>query len=113
MATIDIRQEATGLRIILHGNLSFQTVEALRGKFQGVLSAMDEAMPLILDFGDVEMVDSMGLKLVLGLYQSCEIQSRPLFLENVSYQNGQVFKLCNLEERLNIRYRDNAPDTPS
>ena len=100
MAVILVKQEASAIRLVAQENLIFKTVQEIQMHCQRVLETTPVDIPLLLDLTHVQVVDSMGLKLVVGLLKSCQKQQRAFSLTEVSVPVAQVFKLSGLNEHL-------------
>ena len=82
------------LRIPSNGNLVASTVEALRK------SAMEALTPpcteVVLDLTTADVVDSLGITLMLGLFKTCQQKKIPFRVEGASPDLLRVFKLFSL-----------------
>ena len=64
-----------------------------------LLEAIAEARgTVILDLSRVEMVDSMGLTLVIRLFNTCKEKACPFRVEGASPELGNLFKVLSLSE---------------
>ena len=82
------------LRLLPRVDLVASTVEAQRA---AMMKAM-EARPgsVVLDLGEVEQLDSLGITLILGLFKSCRKDGVPFAIERARTDLMRVFRLFNL-----------------
>jgi anti-anti-sigma factor len=95
--------EGGTLRLLALGNLVANHVGAQRLFLKEHLGEAKEAV--ILDLGSVELVDSLGITLLVGLYKSCKEKQLGFRVEGV---NSEVLRLCkffSLNEEFEIRER--------
>jgi len=58
---------------------------------------------LVLDMRNVEILDSVGVKILIGVYKTCQEQNRKLLLE-VSHSNlRQVISLFKLDQLIQVQ----------
>jgi anti-sigma B factor antagonist len=94
---------AGGLTIASNGNLVASTVEALRKVVQEALTA--PCTSVSLDLRSAEVVDSLGITLILGLFKTCQQKKIPFQVEGVSPDLLRVFKLFSLPRLFTILER--------
>jgi anti-sigma B factor antagonist len=79
------------------------TVDALRK------SAMEALVPpcteVILDLSSAEVVDSLGITLILGLFKTCQQKKIPFQVHGASPDLMRVFKLFSLPRLFTILER--------
>lgn len=82
------------LRLAPKVDLVASTVEEQRAAMMKALETPCEKV--ILDLSAVELVDSLGITLVLGLFKSCQKSGSAFSIEGVKPDILRVFKLFNL-----------------
>jgi serine/threonine-protein kinase RsbW len=82
------------LRLIPKGDLVASTVEQHRTSMMKALEAAGGMV--VLDLSSVELLDSLGITLVLGLFKSCQKSGAAFSIEGVKPDILRVFKLFNL-----------------
>jgi len=91
------------LRILSNGNLVASTVEAVRSAALAALEA--PCTEVVLDLASAEVVDSLGITLVLGLFKSCQQKQLPFRIEGASPDLMRVFKLFSLPRLFPVQER--------
>jgi len=91
------------LRILSGGNLVASTVEERRKAAMEALAA--PCTEAILDLTASEVVDSLGITLILGLYKTCQQRKIPFSVEGANPDLMRVFKLFSLPKLFTIRER--------
>ena len=95
MATDSPRSASlTPLRIPSQGNLVASTVDGLR---TSALEALEvPCSEVVLDLDSAEVVDSLGITLMLGLFKTCQQKNLPFRVEGASADLMRVFRLFSL-----------------
>lgn len=91
------------LRIAVQGNLVASTVEAQRQVALASLQA--PCSEVVLDLARAEVVDSLGITLILGLFKSCQQKQLPFRVEGASADLMRVFRLFSLPRLFPIQER--------
>jgi len=91
------------LRIQSNGNLVASTVEGVRSAALEALEA--PCTEVILDLASAEVVDSLGITLVLGLFKTCQQKKLPFRIEGASPDLMRVFKLFSLPRLFPVQER--------
>ncbi len=94
------------LRLIAEENFSITFADALQSRMQ---SAMQQAttQDVVLDIREVELIDSIGIKLVVGLYKTC-LEKKLKFSMDVAHPSAsKVLRLCKLDQLIEIRENEN------
>jgi len=91
------------LRIQAGGNLVASTVEASRKSAMEALSG--PCTEAILDLSAAEVVDSLGITLILGLFKTCQQRKIPFHVEGANPDLMRVFKLFSLPKLFPIKER--------
>ena len=89
--------EPTPLRIPSGGNLVASTVEERRKAAMEALAT--PCSMAILDLSTAEVVDSLGITLILGLFKTCQQRKISFRVEGASTDLMRVFKLFPSQER--------------
>jgi anti-anti-sigma factor len=82
------------LRLTPKSDLVASTVEEHRTSMMKALESAGEKV--VLDLSAVELLDSLGITLVLGLFKSCQKSGAAFSIEGVKPDILRVFKLFNL-----------------
>jgi len=82
------------LRLQPKVDLVASTVEAQRASMMKALEGRPRGV--VLEFHAVDMIDSLGITLVLGLFKTCQKAGVPFSLEGVKPDLMRVFRLFNL-----------------
>jgi serine/threonine-protein kinase RsbW len=82
------------LRLIPKSDLVASTVEQHRTSMMKALESAGDKV--VLDLSSVELLDSLGITLVLGLFKSCQKSGAAFSIEGVKPDILRVFKLFNL-----------------
>jgi anti-sigma B factor antagonist len=97
-------QTQTGvLRIAAEGNLVASSVDGFRKSAMEALAK--PCTSVVLDLQGAEVVDSLGITLILGLFKTCQQKKLPFQVEGVSPDLLRVFKLFSLPRLFTIRER--------
>ncbi len=91
----------TGLRLISEENFNSTFIDALQKKMLEAINANPNG-DVILDMRQVEIIDSLGLKLLIGLYKTCKSQNRLLRLEVLNPSVVKVLRVCKLEQLIHL-----------
>lgn len=72
---------------------------------QELLQSVDKLQTgqIILDLSQISLVDSTGIKLVLGLYKTCQQKELSLRVEVSSPAILRLFQLCRLNQLLELQ----------
>lgn len=82
------------LRLTPKGDLLASTVDEQRITMMKALESAGDKV--VLDLSTVELIDSLGITLVLGLFKSCQKLGATFSVEGVKADIMRVFKLFNL-----------------
>jgi len=88
------KKKGDTLRLTPQGDLVASTVEAHRLSMMKAVESAGEKV--VLDLASVELIDSLGITLVLGLFKSCQKSGKAFSIEGVNPDIMRVFKLFNL-----------------
>lgn len=90
-------------RIAAGGNLVAATVEERRRTAMEALAAPCGAA--VLDLAEAEVVDSLGITLILGLFKTCQQRGITFRVEGANPDLMRVFKLFSLPKLFPIQER--------
>ncbi len=96
-----ITSEKDILKMIATEDLQINHVQALQADMLKAMQKFKGKM-VVLDLTQINHMDSMGVKLVIGLYKSCEENNISLRVEVSSPSILQLFKICKLNQFLDI-----------
>lgn len=88
------------LRLIPRTDLVASTVEEHRASMMKVIETAEKSV--VLDLGEVSLIDSLGITLVLGLFKSCQKAGCSFAIEGVKPDIVRVFKLFNLTKFFSV-----------
>jgi anti-anti-sigma factor len=88
------KKKGDALRLTPKVDLVASTVDEQRASMMKALETPGEKV--VLDLASVELVDSLGITLVLGLFKSCQKSGAAFSIEGVRPDIMRVFKLFNL-----------------
>ena len=91
------------IRIPSGGNLVASTVEERRKAAMEALTV--PCTEAVLDLSSAEVVDSLGITLILGLFKTCQQRRIAFRVEGASADLMRVFKLFSLPKLFPIRER--------
>lgn len=92
--TTSIKAKDDALRLAPKGDLVASTVEDHRASMMKALESAGDKV--ILELSSVELIDSLGITLVLGLFKSCQKTGAAFSIEGVNSDIMRVFKLFHL-----------------
>ncbi len=95
------QSDSSVLRIPSGGNLVASTVEERRKAAMDALEA--PCTQAVLDLTDAEVVDSLGITLILGLFKTCQKRKVAFSVEGANADLMRVFKLFSLPKLFPIR----------
>lgn len=90
-----------GLRLISEENFNSTFIDSLQKKMLEAVNANPDG-DVVLDMRQVEIIDSLGLKLLIGLYKTCQAQNRLLKLEVLNPSVIKVIRVCKLEQLIHL-----------
>lgn len=101
MSSITVEKKAESAEIFFAENLVSETVEVLRGTLKKLLS---EQLNLItLNFKSVEMIDSMGIGLMVSTHNTLTARGGELIIINLSPDLLELFSVMRLNEFFTIK----------
>jgi anti-anti-sigma factor len=96
--TTDVESGDGRADIVLRGELDLATVSLAEDAVNGA----DGAGTVVLDLRGLSFLDSSGLRLILATAESCEGDSRRLYVIRGPAQVNRVLELTGTESRLNL-----------
>lgn len=97
-----IVDEGNTLKLVAEENFSHTFAEALHAKLQESMQNV-QAKDVVLDMTQVELLDSIGVKLLVGLYRTCQEQSLGFSVDVAHQSVYKVLRLCRLDQLIEIR----------
>ncbi len=89
--------------VIFEGDIVSTTVQSLKRVFVELFPKLEEVKKLILDFKEVDIVDSQGLNFLIGLYVECEKRQLSLQITHCNSNNRKLFGIFKLDKMLGIQ----------
>ncbi|PJA78569.1 MAG: anti-anti-sigma factor [Nitrospirae bacterium CG_4_9_14_3_um_filter_51_5] len=98
---MNVTHEKNEKAVIVHlaGRFDFGARKTFKDSMD---QAMKEAMPIVLDFGQVSFVDSSALGLLVIAHQTLKSRKIPFFLLNPQTYVKQVLDLANVAKMIPI-----------
>ncbi|MDD4840012.1 MAG: anti-sigma factor antagonist [Clostridia bacterium] len=97
--TVDYEQLGDVLYARLSGELDEHTASSVRASLDNLIE-VKHFRCLVLDFKDVDFMDSTGVGMVLGRFKKLKKSGKSLLLKRPNSQVLKVFKSCGLLEIL-------------
>ena len=64
---------------------------------------LSKAKSVVLDLSRTDVIDSMGIKLLIGLFKTCQEKALGFCLEVSSQSVLKVLKLCKIDQLIDIK----------
>lgn len=89
--------------VIFEGDVVSTTVQSLRRVFVELFPKFEGIKDLVLDFKEVDIVDSQGLNFLIGLYMECEKRQIGLKITRCNSNNRKLFGIFKLDKMLGVQ----------
>ena len=100
MSSITVEKKAESAEIRFSENLVSDTVEDLRGTLKKLLS--EQLNRITLNFQSIEMIDSMGIGLLVSTHNTLTARGGDLVIVNLSPDLLELFTVMRLNEFFTI-----------
>ncbi|MBB6480677.1 STAS domain-containing protein [Spirochaeta isovalerica] len=100
MSRITVEKKADSAEIFFSANLVSETVEDLRGTLKKLLS--EQLNRITVNFNTVEMIDSMGIGLMVSTHNTLTARGGELVITNLSPDLLELFSVMRLNEFFTI-----------
>jgi len=100
MSSITVAKKADSAEIRFGDNLVSETVEDLRGTLKKLLS--EQLNRIVVNFQSVEMIDSMGIGLMVSTHNTLTARGGELIITNLSSDLLELFSVMRLNEFFTI-----------
>jgi len=100
MSSIAVAKKADSAEIRFGDNLVSETVEDLRGTLKKLLS--EQLNRIVVNFQSVEMIDSMGIGLMVSTHNTLTARGGELIITNLSSDLLELFSVMRLNEFFTI-----------
>jgi anti-anti-sigma factor len=100
---MDFQMDGRNWKVIIKDNLVGPLVEPLCTQLLDEINRIESVATVTLDLSQCEHLDSPGIKLVVGLYKTCQIRNWPLEITIASTQLMHLFTLCKLDKIITLR----------
>jgi anti-anti-sigma factor len=100
MSSITVEKKAESAEILFGDNLVSETVEDLRGILKKLLS--EQLNRITVNFHNVEMIDSMGIGLMVSTHNSLTARGGEMTITNLSSDLLELFTVMRLNEFFTI-----------
>lgn len=95
-------QEADTVRLVAEQDFLITNSAVLQGELMSSTQEVKSGS-IILDLCQTTLMDSVGIKLVIGLYKTCVQKGLTLQIEASSPTILKLFQICKLNEMLTVR----------
>lgn len=99
---IQSKTDNGALRLVAEADFTIEHAQALQQQLKSQIEA-HTGEPVVLDLSAIHFMDSVGVKLVVGLFKSCQLKSLPLTVEVASGQILRLLNLCKLSQMLTVK----------
>ena len=100
----EVTRDGTNAAVKPQGAVAAAGAAALKAELAALVKA--GAIHLTLDFGEVLMVDSMGIGVVIAAFNSVQKAGGSLKLVNLSADVGSLFRTMRLDRHFEIHTQD-------
>lgn len=100
MSRITVEKKAESAEIRFSENLVSDTVEDLRGTLKKLLS--EQLNSITINFQSIEMIDSMGIGLLVSTHNTLTARGGELLIVNLSPDLLELFTVMRLNEFFSI-----------
>ena len=91
---VQLRAEKDTLYVIPHGFIDEYTAHDLRRAMDAAADQYPQTV--VLDFGDVDFMDSTGIGVLLGRYKKVKALGGEICVKNLNAQLDKVFRISGL-----------------
>lgn len=96
-----VRSQQPGIAIVdLHGEINSFAEERLNAAYAE--AAHDEPEAILLNFADVDYINSTGIALIVGLLAQARKSHRPLFACGLSPHYVEIFNITRLADFMTV-----------
>ena len=85
-----------GVLLLLTGRLDSSTVPAFDTQVEEVVSILQVGQPLVVDFGRVTYISSMGIRSLLKARKALQVKGSALSMIHMQPQVASVLQMANL-----------------
>jgi anti-anti-sigma factor len=100
-----IRKAARTVVIDLHGEIDARADEAINAAYAEAATSEPEAV--LLNFGDVDYINSTGIALIVGLLSQARAAGMQLFAYGLSDHYRELFRITRLSDYVGL-FQDEA-----
>jgi anti-sigma B factor antagonist len=97
---VEVRPTHSGAILDLHGEINGFGQEALDAAYAEAEATNPEA--IILNFEDVDYIDSTGIALIVGLLRKARASKRPLLAYGLSDHYVEIFEITRLSDFVGV-----------
>ncbi len=90
------------LTLLAKEDITVHNVEQLIVFVKAKLEKKSSAVTILLDLSDIRLIDSSGLKLILGIYRFCEKEEKTFRVRAASQGIIRVLHFCGLNRLIQI-----------
>lgn len=100
---MDFQMDGRHWKVMITDNLVGPVVEPLRAKLLDEIDRIDAVDSVTLDLSQCERMDSLGVKLVVGLFKTCQSRGWSFEITTASTQIMHLMTLCKLDKIITLR----------
>jgi anti-anti-sigma factor len=97
---MSLLQQQTDLIYPIEGSLDALAVEIMRPRFDHLI---EEQQDIVLDFSQVNFVDSSGIGAIVYLFKRLKASNKTLQIQGAKGQPLELFKHLRIDKSINIR----------
>lgn len=102
---LSFKEKEGNLRVCFHGELDHHVAGGLGNKidFEILVRAPKK---VVLDYEDMTFMDSSGLAVIMGRYQTCNRLSIPISIEHLAPSIKKILLMTGIQKYVEIREED-------
>ena len=100
MYEVDTRGEPPVAVMSLHGNIDRDAMQSLTSAYEQAV--VDDPRTVLLDFGDVDYINSTGIALIVGILGRARAENRRVFASGLTEHYERIFAITRLSDFIQI-----------
>lgn len=101
--------EASQVLITPGKEITASTIDAVKQEIAGQVH--DDTMQVRLDLKNVEVIDSMGLSLLIGMHTAMQSKGGELLVMNTPWTIFELIKDMRLDKHMNVHVRESEDES--
>lgn len=98
---MEVVKESGETRLVIEQDLMATYAQEIHQKMLAAMDAVEDGV-IVMDIAKAKMMDSIGVKLVIGLFKTCTAKGFPFRLEVSSPTILKLLKVCRLTDLIDI-----------